>query len=49
MMLTATILIKQGTFFLYKELREPNTCGFERMSAMNTDLIYEYSDLSCEY
>ena len=38
-----------GAFFLYKELHEPNTCGFERMSAMNIDLIYEYSDLSYEY
>ena len=49
MMLTTTILIKQDTFLLYKELHEPNACGFERMSAMNTDLIYEYSDLSYEY
>ena len=38
-----------ATFFLYKELHEPNSYGFERMSAMNTDLIYEYSDLSYEY
>ena len=44
-----TMFKKQGAFFLYKELHEPNTCGFERMSAMNIDLIYEYSDLSYEY
>ena len=30
--------------FLYKELSERNTCGFERMSAMNTKLSHEYSD-----
>ena len=27
---------------LYKQLSEPNTCGFGRMSAMNTDMSYEY-------
>ena len=33
-------------FFLYKQLSEPNTCGFERMSAMNTDISYEYTDVA---
>ena len=33
---------KQGAAFLYKQLLEPNTCGFERMSAVNTDLSCEY-------
>ena len=27
---------------LHKQLSEPNTCGFGRMSAMNTDMSYEY-------
>ena len=27
---------------LYKQLSEPNNCGFGRMSAMNTDMSYEY-------
>ena len=37
------------TFLLYKQLSEPNTCGSERMSAMNNKLNYEYTDLSHEY
>ena len=44
-----TMFKKQGAFFLYKELHESNSCGFERMSAMNTDVSHEYSDLSYEY
>ena len=31
-----------STFLLYKQLHEPNTCGFGRMSAMNTDMSHEY-------
>ena len=33
-------------FLVYKELREPNTCGSGRMSAMNTDMSCGYCDLS---
>ena len=33
-------------FLPYKQLSEPNTCGFGRMSAMNTDITYEYTDLT---
>ena len=33
---------------LYKQFSEPNTCGFRRISAMNTDLSYEYTNLSHE-
>ena len=29
-------------FSVYKQLSEPNTCGFGRMSAMNTDMSHEY-------
>ena len=33
---------------LYEQLTEPNTCGFSRMSAMNTDMSYECTNLSHE-
>ena len=33
-------------FLRYKQLSEPNTCGFGRMSAMNTDISYEYTDVA---
>ena len=29
-------------FLRYKQLSEPNNCGFRRMSAMNTDMSHEY-------
>ena len=38
-----------GWLFLYEQLSEPNSCGFGRMLAMNTDMSHEYSDLSHEY
>ena len=34
---------------VYKELSEPNTCRSGRMSAMNTDMSYEYTDMNYEY
>ena len=33
--------ILEHQLFLYKQISEPNTYGFGRMSAMNTDISYE--------
>ena len=33
----------------YKQLHEPNACGFYRKLAMNADMHHEYTELSYEY